>query len=133
VAYLQVAFLGMDRLRSKGNPVDPAPDIFQNIAVGALADDVADTDSGKAVRWRSHLDGTQQISVAVDVDDLVPVVAPLETNAKMSQIVSQFAEKKIEGHAVEIKRPVLPQMILTKYGQGHRLSLVHVHLSTPKS
>jgi len=65
----------LNHLRGKGDTTDAAADILFEIAVGTLADDVAEAEIADTVAGGTQSHTVEQISVAVDIEDdlLLPV------------------------------------------------------------
>ena len=62
-----------NRFGGKSNAADRNPDIFQNIKLLTLADDMTNTLIAMSVLGRRNLDHVQQVGIAVDSNDRLPV------------------------------------------------------------
>jgi hypothetical protein len=101
-----------NRFRRKGDPVDSATDILGKVQVGALADDMAETDIGEAVVGGSDPDCVEKIGIALDVDGKLGVLRQGERNAAPAEFFRYFGKEPPVLRGSEIHLPIGSKMVL---------------------
>ncbi|CAH2031195.1 protein of unknown function [Trichlorobacter ammonificans] len=120
VADLAEGGIRRDGLGGKSDSADSLADIFNDMKVFTLADNVADALVVVVVPGGRDLDTVQEVGIAVDRDDHLTVVSDFKCDTQRHQLVGQVLYGFGKFGAVEVEKPVPALMYLLKNRYNHR-------------